>query len=214
MIPLKRINPTGNNSEREKEKGERGSYENSFSLLNGPLLLKSKILLCCFLICMKLFTTFLCKHGEIQKGRERFMWKIMKLWRKKRWERYSATYGKRRGVLLKLRSWMWIDSSILTIAPCGLSAVNLAYNWCPWSVFVCVYVCVYSGVCVCVCVKWAASFHHLLPLAAPATIKCVTRKRIPMKSFRSFTNSLSKTRPWCFPLWHKIAVPLFRQLQV
>lgn len=66
MIPLKRINPTGNNSKRG-EKKEREVAAKIVSPLNGPLLLKSKILFCCFLICMKLFTTFLCKHGENTK---------------------------------------------------------------------------------------------------------------------------------------------------
>lgn len=64
MMPLKRINPTGNHSKGEKESEREVATKTAFSLLNGSLLLKSKILLCCFLICMKLFTTFLCQHGE------------------------------------------------------------------------------------------------------------------------------------------------------
>lgn len=66
MMPLKRINPTGNHSKgekaREREIEREVATKTAFSLLNGSLLLKSKILLCCFLICMKLFTSFLCQH--------------------------------------------------------------------------------------------------------------------------------------------------------
>lgn len=182
MMPLKRINPTGNHSKGEKEREREVATKTAFSLLNGSLLLKSKILLCCFLICMKLFTTFLCQHGEnTGRGKARGIVRVEKTNNNKK-ERWARLCGVRQsdggGELLKLRLWMWIDSSILTIAPCRLSAVNLTYDWFPWSVCMCVRVVV--------CVKWAASLDHLLPLAAPATIRCVTWKRIPAKSFRSF----------------------------
>lgn len=182
MMPLKRINPTGNHSKGEKASEREVATKTAFSLLNGSLLLKSKILLCCFLICMKLFTTFLCQHGEnTGRGKVRGIVRVEKTNNKKKKRAMSKTaWGtakRRRGELLKLRLWMWIDSSILTIAPCRLSAVNLTYDWFPWSVCMCVRVVV--------CVKWAASLDHLLPLAAPATIRCVTWKRIPAKSFRS-----------------------------
>lgn len=49
----------GRESTREREVATKTK-----TLLNGSFLLKSKILLCCFLICMKLFTTFLCQHAE------------------------------------------------------------------------------------------------------------------------------------------------------
>lgn len=96
MMPLKRINPTGNHSKGEKESEREVATKTAFSLLNGSLLLKSKILLCCFLICMKLFTTFLCQHGEnTGRGKVRGIVHVEKTNNKKKKERWARLCGVR-----------------------------------------------------------------------------------------------------------------------
>lgn len=191
-----------NQPHRESFKGKESTRERevdtktAFSLLNGSLLLKSKILLCCFLICMKLFTTFLCQHGENTGwGRARARVHIQKTNKKKSDEKDCVRYGEaREGEVVEVTS---VDVNRQFYSDhCALQAKRCQPHLRLISV---------TRVCVVVCVKWAASLDHLLPLAAPATIRCVTWKRIP-EIFPFLLEFPSNTWPWWFLLWHKHAV--------
>ncbi len=141
-----------NQPHRESFKGRESTREREVAtktktLLNGSFLLKSKSSFVAFWFAWNCLLPFYVSMGKTKTEGERGPDFTFQKMNKKRAMRKTVwgTVKRGRGKLLKLRLWMWIDSSILTIAPCRLCAVNLTYDWFLWSVCVLLCVCEMSS---------------------------------------------------------------------